>query len=73
MGSLSRKSDAPNRSATDVGPGDFVKIGSQWKPIESNSAHGAKRIPREWTVRTTDGGTYDMFGVNRYAKAEDLE
>lgn len=67
------KSDAPSRGVTEVGPGDFVKIGSQWKPIESNSAHGAERTPRDWTVRTSDGGAYGMFGVNLYAKAEDLE
>lgn len=67
------KTDAPSRSVTDVGPGDFVKIGSQWKQIESNTAAGAQHTPRHWTVTTTDGSSHGMFGVNRYAKKEDLE
>lgn len=67
------KSQAPTRSVTDVGPGDYVKIGRRWEQIKSNSAHGASRTPREWTVSTTNGGAYGMYGINRYAKAEDLE
>jgi hypothetical protein len=65
--------DAPSRSVTDVGPGDYVKIGRSWEKITSNSAHGAERTPRDWTVRTEDGGSHGMYGINRYAKAEDLE
>ncbi len=67
------KSNAPSRDVTQVGPGDYVKIGSTWQKISSNSAHGAEHTPRSWTVRTTDGGEHGMFGINRYAKAEDLE
>jgi hypothetical protein len=67
------KSNAPSRSVTDVGRGDYVKIGSQWQKIESNSASGAEHTPRSWTVRTEGGGEHGMFGINRYAKAEDLE
>lgn len=67
------KNNAPVRSTTDVGPGDYVKIGSQLKQISSNTAHGAERAPRSWTVQTTDGGEYGMLRVNRYAKAEDFE
>jgi hypothetical protein len=67
------KSDAPSRSVAEVGAGDFVKIGSQWKEISSNTAEGATRTPRNWTIRTTDGTSHDMFGVNRYARREDLE
>ncbi len=67
------KSDAPSRSAMDVGPGDYVKIGSQWKRISANTAAGAERTPRNWTVTTEDGGSYDMWSINRYAKREDLE
>lgn len=67
------KSNAPSRSVTDVGRGDYVKIGGQWKEIASNSAEGSDRTPRHWTVRTTDGGEYGMFGINRYAKKGDIE
>lgn len=62
----------PSRSVTEVGPGDFVKVGSQWERIVSNSAHGAQRTPREWTV-TTERGSYGMYSINRYAKAEDMK
>ena len=67
------KSNAPSRSVTDVGPGDYVKIGSHWEKVTSNSAHGADHTPRSWTVRTEGGGEHGMYGINRYAKAEDLE
>ncbi len=66
------KSNAPSRSVTDIGPGDYVKIGSHWEQIRSNSAHGAEHTPRSWTVRT-ESGEHGMYGINRYAKAEDLE
>jgi hypothetical protein len=55
-----------------VGVGDYVKIGTQWKRIGSNSATNQKH-PRDWSIHTADGGLYGMFGINRYAKAEDLE
>lgn len=67
------KRDAPSRSVTDVGKGDFVKIGTQWREIHSNTAAGAQRTPRNWTVTTTDGGSHGMHGIRRYAKAEDME
>lgn len=67
------KRDAPTRRVTEVGRGDFVKIRGVVREIESNTAHGAVRTPRDWIVRTTDGGSYGMFDVDRYAKAEDLE
>ena len=66
------KSDAPSRSARDVGPGDFVKVGTSWKKIESNTASGQERTPRSWSVKTEDGASYDMFSIRRYAKADDL-
>lgn len=69
---MNLKNDAPSRSVTDVGPGDYVKIGSQWREIKFNSAHGQQRTPKSWTVRTTDGASHEMFGINRYAKKEDL-
>ncbi len=68
----SLKSGAPSRNVTEVGPGDYVKIGSRFEKITSNSAHGAEHTPRSWTVRT-ENGTYDMMSINRYAKAEDIE
>ena len=67
------KPEAPVRSATDVGAGDYVKVNGQWKPIASNSAEGSERTPRNWTVRTEDGASYDMYSISRYAKAADLE
>lgn len=73
MSNKTLKSNAPSRSCTDVGPGDYVKIGRHWERISSNSAHGADYTPRSWTVRTEGGGEYGMYGINRYAKAEDLE
>jgi hypothetical protein len=60
-------------SVTEVGPGDYVKIGSQWKEIRTNSAHNAPYTPREWTVTTTDGQTHGMFGINAYAKKEERQ
>jgi hypothetical protein len=67
------KEDAPFRSVTDVGPGDYVKVGSEWKQIASNSAAGSERTPREWTVTTRDGGSYGMWNIKRYAKKGDLD
>mgnify|MGYP001601615724 CR=1 FL=1 len=67
------REDAPSRSVRDVGPGDFVKIGSRWERIRDNSAYGADHTPRNWTVTTEGGGSYGMTQINRYAKAEDLE
>lgn len=68
------KRDAPGRGCTDVGPGDFVKVGRRWVEIKSNTAHGqGPRTPRDWTVTTADGGSHGMFGIRCYAKAEDLE
>jgi len=63
----------PTRNVTEVGKGDLVKIGQDWKRIHTNSAAGAERVPRNWTITTADGSTYDMYGINRYAKWEDLE
>lgn len=67
------KSKVPARSVTDVGAGDYVKVNGRWEPIASNTAKGAARTPRSWTVRTTGGASYGMFEIDRYAKAEDLE
>ena len=75
MSYVTRRADAPGRDVTDVGPGDYVKVGSRWERIESNSAHGAERAHDAWpwTVRTENGRSYGGFSINRYAKAEDME
>ena len=69
------KSEAPNvRDVTEIGSGDYIKVGKQWKEVASNSAEGAERTPKGgWTVRTTDGMSYGVLEINRYAKREDLE
>ena len=67
------KDKAPSRDVTDIGPGDYVKIGSRFEKVTSNSAHGAEQLPRNWTIRTEGGGTYGMYDIARYAKAEDVE
>lgn len=67
------KTDAPTRGVTEVGPGDFVKIGSRWERITTNSAQGAPHAPRSWAIRTEGGGSYGMYDIGRYAKAEDLK
>ncbi len=60
------------RSVTEVGRGDYIKVGDQWKKIVSNSAAGAQSTPRNWVVRTEGGGEYSMWSINAYAKADDL-
>ena len=70
---MNLKPSVSHRDVTEVGKGDYVKIRDQWKCIESNTAEGAERAPRNWTVRTEDGGEYDMWQVGLYAKAEDFE
>lgn len=70
--SVTRRDDAPSRSVTEVGPGDYIKIGSRWKRVEANSAEGASHL-RSWSVRTEDGMIHDMWSINRYAKAEDMQ
>lgn len=63
------KANSPRRSVTDVGPGDYVKIGSRWEQIQSNTAYGSEPTPRRWTVCTEHGSLWD---INLYAKAEDF-
>jgi hypothetical protein len=59
------------RSATEVGPGDRIKVGNQWKTIKTNTAFGETRTPRNWSIVTTDGAIYSMWDVKQYAKADD--
>lgn len=68
-----RRGDSPSRGVQEIGRGDYVKIGSHWKRVESNSGQGKPGFPRDpWTIRTEDGGSYGMWDINRYAKAEDM-
>jgi hypothetical protein len=60
------------RAVTEIGPGDYVKVGECWERVESNSAFGAERTPREWTIQTEQGAR-TMYDIRRYAKAEDLK
>jgi len=60
-------------SCIEAGPGDYVKIGREWKQIEHNTAHGVDHTPRTWTVTTTDGQRYGMWDINAYAKAEEVK
>lgn len=59
------------RAVTDVGPGDYIKVRTGWERIESNTAYGAERTPRDWTI-VTEHGTYGMWEIYQYAKAEDM-
>lgn len=67
------KDNSPTRNVMDIVPGDYVKIGSEWKQIKSNSASGSEHLPKNWDVETTDGGSYGMFSINLYAKKEDMK
>jgi hypothetical protein len=64
---------ADDPPGTDIGPGDYVKIGSRWAKVAGNTAFGSPTTPRNWTVRTEDGAAYGMWQINAYAKAQDLE
>jgi hypothetical protein len=67
------KPRAPSRDVKEIGPGDYIKVGAHWEKVTSNTAQGAEQTPRSWTVKTEGGGEHGMYGINRYAKAEDLE
>lgn len=61
------------RRVTEVGAGDYVKVGTQWERIVANTAAGDERAPRDWTIKTESGKSLGMFQIGRYAKAEDFE
>jgi hypothetical protein len=66
--------DAPARSITEVGIGDYIKIADgSWVRIAYNSAFGAGSTPRTWIVRSEHGGVFTMYQILRYAKAADFE
>jgi hypothetical protein len=69
---MNLKPGVPSRNATEVGPGDFVKTGTDWQRIESITAIGESH-PRTLVVHTESGRTFGPLGVDRYARAEDLE
>lgn len=66
------KQGAPARNVSEVGQGDFVKVRGHFYEIANNTAHGAEHTPRNWTITTTTGESFDMWSVERYAKAEDM-
>ena len=70
---LRRKYNAPIRSVTEITTGDYVKVGSHWQRVASNSAAGADHTPRNWTVQLENGASRGPMGINWYAKAEDIE
>lgn len=66
-------------SINEVGPGDYVKVGSgryekiariekTYHPDFPNSA-----VPRSWTVVTENGQRVGMFEARSYHKKEELE
>jgi hypothetical protein len=59
-------------SATQAAPGDFIrdKYGVL-REIRANTAQG-ERLPRSWTITTTDNHTFGMFDVSCYLKQEPL-
>jgi hypothetical protein len=65
------KPDAPSRSVTEVTQGDYVQTRHGWERIVHNSVTGAK-LPTKWIIITTNG-EYDMWGILKYAKAEDFQ
>jgi hypothetical protein len=69
------RAGAPVRSVTDVGRGDFVKVRGEWKRLleQPVSAGVNEKLPSNWYCETEDGGSYDMYQVDRYAKAQDME
>lgn len=73
MANRNLKQEAPARGVTEVGPGDYVKIGQRWERVTANTAQGASHAPRSWTVQTEGGRSYGMYDIGRYAKAEDLD
>lgn len=73
MSYLSLRSDAPSRGVSDIDTGDYVKIGSNWEQVASRSGDARTNPKGDWSVTTVDGRSHSGWGINRYAKAEDLE
>jgi hypothetical protein len=66
------RTEGVSRSITEVGRGDFIKIGDgRWKEILDNPGMGSSGIAG-WLITTTDGSTYDMYDIRAYARAGDF-
>jgi hypothetical protein len=65
------RAGAPDRTVTEIGPGDYVKVNGWWELVEWNTAFAVQSTPRRWFIRT-GSGTRGMFEIERYAKAEDF-
>ena len=68
------------RSITEVGPGDYVKVGpNRYEEIAHIEKEYDDRlplpgvIPKRWTVITTSGRHIGMFKAGSYHKKEDLQ
>ena len=68
-----------SRSITEVGPGDFVKVGpgrfEEIARIEKDYGDRPptpKTTPKRWTVVTTSGRRVSMWQARSYYKKEDL-
>jgi hypothetical protein len=76
MANMRLRDPSTYRTVTEIGPGDYVKLGSNWHQVMSNSEFGNERIVAKdgnWSIQTTDGRSVSGWGVNAYAKADDLE
>lgn len=68
-----------SRSITEVGPGDYVKVGGRYEEIAGIEKDYGDReprqgvVPKRWTLITTSGRRVDMFHAHSYHKKEDLQ
>jgi hypothetical protein len=67
-----------SRNIHEIGPGDFVKVGGEYKEVKSTWGVGtgnrlAKPSEGGFGVITTDGRRVGMMEAQAYAKKEDLE
>lgn len=69
---MNRNPHSPNRDVTEVDPGDYIKVGDRRLPIVTNSAYQSSSLPHSWEIVTGEG-TYGMYDIYRYAKAEDMQ
>jgi hypothetical protein len=76
---VNKRSRKPVRSAAEIGPGDFVKLGPGWHEVETNEIFGRSfndepHFKRgDWEIKTKDGRVVNGWAVGAYAKAEDME
>ena len=67
------KPNAPFRMVREIGRGDFVKVGNEWKEVALNTAFGETPIPASWEVIATDGARHSSISITGFAKREDFE